>query len=106
MSDQRLSPALGIDLLRAARAYGLDAQFSRDAGRYVCNYAFWRGLEAARSGDRKRIAAFIHIPNLRRLAAKRRHRRRPSLMDLTQTGAAILASLLAAHKRAATRAKR
>jgi pyroglutamyl-peptidase len=100
-NNERLSPALGIRLLGAARSYGLDARFSRDAGRYVCNYAFWRALEISGRGNKARTAAFIHIPSLRRLAAKRSRRRRPSLADLTQTGSAILLSLLAAHRRAA-----
>lgn len=98
---RRLSPALGMGLLRASRSYGLDAHFSRDAGRYVCNYAFWRALEIAGTGNKARTAAFIHIPSLRRMAAKRSRRRRPSLADLTLTGSAILLSLLAAHRRAA-----
>jgi pyroglutamyl-peptidase len=98
-SDQHLSPVLGADILRAALAFGLDARFSRDAGRYVCNYAYWRGLEFARRGNRMRTAAFIHIPSLRRLAAKRRRRRRPTLVDLTQTASTILVTLLSAHRR-------
>ena len=98
-SDRRLPPALAIDLLRAARSQGLDARFSRDAGRYVCNYAFWRALEISGRDNKARTAAFIHIPSLRRPAAKRSGRRRPSLADLTRTGSAILQSLLAAHRR-------
>jgi pyroglutamyl-peptidase len=98
---RRLPPALRIGLLRASRSYGLDARFSRDAGRYVCNYAFWRALEISGGGNKARTAAFIHIPNLRRLAAKRGSKPRPSLADLTQTGSAVLLSLLAAHRRAA-----
>jgi pyroglutamyl-peptidase len=101
VGHRRLSPALGMGLLRASRSYGLDARFSRDAGRYVCNYAFWRALEIAGTGNKARTAAFIHIPSLRRLAAKRGRKPRPSLADLTQTGSAILLSLLAAHRRAA-----
>jgi len=100
-NNERLSPTLGIRLLGAARSYGLDARFSRDAGRYVCNYAFWRALEISGRGNKARIAAFIHIPSLHQLAAKRSRRRRPSLADLTRTGSAILLSLLAAHRRAA-----
>lgn len=101
VNDDKLPPALATSLLRAARSYGLDARFSRDAGRYVCNYAFWRALEISGSGNKARTAAFIHIPSLRRIAAKRSRKRRPSLADLTQTGSALLLSLLAAHRRAA-----
>jgi pyroglutamyl-peptidase len=99
--NRRLPPSLAARLLLAARSYGLKADFSRDAGRYVCNYAFWRALETISRGNRKRTAAFIHIPNLRRPAAKSRiaRRARPGLSELTQTAGAILVSMLAARRR-------
>ena len=98
---RRLPPSLGVRLRLAARSCGLKAEYSRDAGRYVCNYAFWRALETMSRGNKKRLAAFIHIPNLRKAAAKKRFARRapPSLTGLTRTGGAILLSLLAAHRR-------
>src|SRR5262249_50234893 len=34
-------------LLRAARATGVPAALSHDAGRYLCNYLCWRAAEAA-----------------------------------------------------------
>ena len=58
-------------------------------------------FDIAGTGNKARTAAFIHIPSLRRIAAKRSRMRRPSLADLTLTGSAILLSLLAAHRRAA-----
>ncbi|MGJ4904509.1 pyroglutamyl-peptidase I [Bradyrhizobium sp. HKCCYLS2058] len=53
-------------LLRAARATGIDARASRDAGSYLCNYLSWRAIEATRAADGPRLAAFIHIPPLPR----------------------------------------
>ena len=98
--DRGLAPSLGIRLLRAARSYGVKAQFSRDAGRYVCNYAFWRALELNTSGNRRRMAAFIHIPKIRRPSAKKGRRRpSPGLQDLARTGGALLLSLLAMYRR-------
>jgi pyroglutamyl-peptidase len=97
----RLLPAsLAMLLRRAGRSHGIKCEFSRDAGRYVCNYAFWQALET-RAGNAQRLAAFIHIPNIKPAAAKRGRASRPlpSLADLTQTAAAILASLVAAYKR-------
>jgi pyroglutamyl-peptidase len=95
----RIAPSLAIRLRRAGRAYGLQAEFSRDAGRYVCNYAYWRALEMG-GGNERRMAAFIHIPNLRRASARSGTARAlPTLPDLTRTAAAILLSLLAAHRR-------
>jgi pyroglutamyl-peptidase len=35
-------------LLGAMRPSGFPARLSRDAGRYLCNYAYWRALERAR----------------------------------------------------------
>lgn len=49
-------------LLRAARTTGIDARASRDAGRYLCNYLCWRGIEATQAPDGPRLAAFVHVP--------------------------------------------
>jgi pyroglutamyl-peptidase len=59
-------------LLRAARATGVDVRSSRDAGRYLCNYLSWRGIEATRQSDGPRLAAFIHVPLTARETASRR----------------------------------
>ena len=47
-------------LLGAARGSRVPTRLSRDAGRYLCNYVYWRALEASRSGTP--LAQFIHIP--------------------------------------------
>src|SRR4051812_1251389 len=47
-------------LRRAARARRVPTRMSRDAGRYLCNYVYWRALEASRSGTP--LVQFIHIP--------------------------------------------
>jgi pyroglutamyl-peptidase len=100
VDHRRLPPSLATRLRLAGRSHDLATEFSRDAGRYVCNYAFWRALEM-NSGNEKRLAAFIHIPNLKRASTRSGGARRPlpNLPDLTRTGAAILLSLLAAYKR-------
>ena len=65
-ATSRLSPALATRLrLRRPLARPAD-RFSRDAGRYVCNYVFWRALEMQRRQRSERLAAFIHVPNLQR----------------------------------------
>lgn len=53
-------------LLRAARATGIDARLSRDAGRYLCNYLSWRAIEATRTRHGPRLAAFVHVPLIAR----------------------------------------
>lgn len=45
--------------LDAIRATGAPARLSRDAGRYVCETAYWRLLSGPR---RPRLAAFLHVP--------------------------------------------
>jgi len=47
-------------LLGATRASAVPSRLSRDAGRYLCNYAFWRGLEHAHNG--RPLVQFVHIP--------------------------------------------
>ena len=73
-------------LLAAARSARVPARLSRDAGRYLCNYVYWRALETSRSGT---PTQFIHIPPLRKV-------RHP---DLVRAGEAILLALLAAQRR-------
>jgi len=79
-------------LLSAARATRIDARLSRDAGRYICNAAFYRALHM-----HPRLVAFVHIPRprqRRRLDGKR-GRRRPTMDALVRAGEAILVDILA-----------
>ena len=62
---QRFGPHTA-KLLRAAKATGIDARASRDAGSYLCNYLSWRAIEAVNADNGPRLAAFIHIPPLAR----------------------------------------
>jgi pyroglutamyl-peptidase len=98
-------------LVMAARAAGVPAALSRDAGRYLCNYLCWRAAEAAGAGT-PQLVAFIHVPrvlapNMRRVQARPSLRsRRPkagpgcqspvTLDDLTEAGEAIVQAALAA----------
>jgi len=83
-------------LLMAALASGVPAALSHDAGHYLCNYLCWRAAEAARAGV-LRLAAFIHVPGLRRAEIKLRG---PILTfdDLTRAGEAIVRTALAAAR--------
>jgi pyroglutamyl-peptidase len=47
-------------LLYALRRTALPARLSRDAGAYLCNYAYWRALRDVRSG--RPLVQFVHIP--------------------------------------------
>jgi pyroglutamyl-peptidase len=73
-------------LLQAARLTGVDVRPSRDAGRYLCNYLSWRGIEATRAAGGPNLAAFVHVP----LVAAETASRRMTADELTDAGEAIL----------------
>jgi pyroglutamyl-peptidase len=81
-------------LLRAARATGIDARASRDAGSYLCNYLSWRAIEAVRRGGGPRLAAFVHVPLLARGTARRKGDARITLDHLVDAGEAMLLELV------------
>ena len=84
-------------LASAARHTGLRTRISHDAGRYLCNYVYWRGLEASRSGTP--LVQFIHIPPVARGPRRPTRKRRPSPAALARAGEAILLALLTARRR-------
>jgi pyroglutamyl-peptidase len=86
-------------LLAAVRASGIPARLSRDAGRYVCNYAYWRALAQT---DRKGgpLVQFVHIPRIEfdaRPKQKRRHRP-PSFHTALVAAENLLIGLMAARR--------
>jgi pyroglutamyl-peptidase len=88
-----------VRLLRAAQATGIDARTSRDAGSYLCNYLCWRALEAIDQEAGPRLAAFIHVPPLKRDGSAHV----PggiTLEHLTDAGVAMLLEMLKAARRA------
>jgi pyroglutamyl-peptidase len=84
-------------LVTAARRTGMRTRPSRDAGRYLCNYVYWRALEASRTGTP--LVQFIHIPPVARGSRPPSRKRRPSPALLARAGEAILLALLTAHRR-------
>jgi pyroglutamyl-peptidase len=89
-------------LVGAAREGALSARLSRDAGTYLCNYAYWRALERARGGTP--LVQFIHVPSLRfkprsRRRGTRRRGRTSSFDDLVAAGEMLLIALIAARRR-------
>ena len=85
-----------VRLLAASRASRTPTRLSRDAGRYLCNYVYWRALEASRSGT---LAQFIHIPPVGRKPLRPGRKRRISQVALARAAEAILFALLAAQRR-------
>jgi pyroglutamyl-peptidase len=86
-------------LLAAAQGSRMPARLSRDAGRYVCNYCYWRALELAGRG-RRPLVQFIHIPRLRfESRPKRRQKHRaPSFHTALVAAENLLIALVAARR--------
>ena len=93
-------------LLLAARTTGIDARASRDAGSYLCNYLSWRAIEATRTADGPRLAAFIHIPQLARTGtALPKGRSDITLEALVDAGEAMLMELIKRVRQASRRTR-
>jgi len=84
-------------LLGALRGRRIPARLSRDAGRYLCNYAYWRALESA--GGRRPLVQFVHIPEVALAPRRRGARPLPAFSSLVAAGEALLVALLAASRR-------
>ena len=88
-------------LLTAAHQTGMKAKLSVDAGRYICNAAFFLALDAARRADTPNMVAFVHIPwpRSRRPRKPRAQKRQlPSVSALNRAGEEILLALIAAAR--------
>lgn len=90
-------------LLAGARGTGVPAVRSRNAGSYLCNYAYWRGLEAAGRPGGPQAVVFVHIPPIafkklparQGAAGKPGRRPAPGLAALVRAAEAILQGLVA-----------
>jgi pyroglutamyl-peptidase len=52
-------------MVAAIQAAGLGAYASSDAGRYLCNYTFYRALTETAREAAPPLVAFLHVPSLR-----------------------------------------
>jgi pyroglutamyl-peptidase len=84
-------------LVEAARDVGVRAAPSRNAGSYLCNYIYWRALEAARGAGGPRLVAFVHVPPVKRKARPTSSKRRGGYRvdDLVRASEAILIAMAA-----------
>src|SRR4051812_27134068 len=89
-----------LKLLRAARATGVDARSSRDAGAYLCNYLSWRAIESVNTDKHLELASFIHIPLLARDSTPQR-KARITLEQLVDAGEAMLLEMVKLARQAA-----
>ena len=80
----------------AARATGIPAALSHDAGSYLCNYLCWRASEAASMPNGPRLTAFVHVPNVRPapLRPARKSALPLTLDDLVAAGTAMMLAAL------------
>jgi pyroglutamyl-peptidase len=116
--DAMRNPLSVARLVKAARTAGVAAAPSRNAGSYLCNYLYWRALEAAAGPDGPGLVIFIHVPPIglkdvpkkpfklpqRRLSKKRakklssrrrtKTRRAPRRNDLVRAGEAIVLAMM------------
>ena len=80
-------------LIAAARATRVRTALSRDAGSYLCNYVYWRALEAAARPGGPRLAVFVHVPAVAAKFRPRGRRRKLTLDALVRAGWAILLAI-------------
>jgi pyroglutamyl-peptidase len=86
-------------LIAAARAAGMPARLSQDAGRYLCNYLCWRACEQANTPGGPRLIAFIHVPRVQSARRARRwacNKEPFTFTELVQASEAIVWAALAA----------
>lgn len=95
----RAVPAPTRRLLAALRDARIPAALSRDAGRYLCNYLIWCAAEATAKSDGPRLAAFVHVPPVRRIPRRPGRNLQLSSDDLTRAGTALMVALSAATRR-------
>jgi pyroglutamyl-peptidase len=70
---------------------------SRDAGRYLCNYAYWRALERAR--ETLTLVQFVHIPYIKLPRRHRSRRKTLAFPPLLAAAEMLLVALIAASRR-------
>lgn len=87
-------------LLGAARARNGSVRLSRDAGRYLCNYAYWRALQRAPHG--RPLVQFVHIPAIAQSMLPHRRNKKWRALTLRQiltVAENLLIALASAPKR-------
>jgi pyroglutamyl-peptidase len=86
-------------LLSAAGPRKIPARLSRDAGRYLCNYVYWRALRRAPRGSP--LVQFVHIPPVARRSRPARRSKKshaPTLAHVVTAAENLLIALVAARK--------
>ena len=99
-ADAKLFGPHTTNLLHAARATGIDARLSRDAGAYLCNYLSWRAIEATQQPSGPALASFIHVPLIARDGSAFDAASRVTLEQLVDAGESMLLETVKLTRRA------
>ena len=91
-------------LLRAARATGIDARPSRDAGAYLCNYLSWRAIEIRPHRQQSSVRSFHSHPLVARGTSLRRGASHVTLEELVDAGEAMLMEMVKQARQSAREA--
>jgi pyroglutamyl-peptidase len=83
-------------LLSALRRSALPARLSRDAGAYLCNYAYWRALQRVQA--RRPLVQFVHIPWISAAPKRTGAGSAPSMSRLVIACEGLLLALIAASR--------
>lgn len=82
-------------LLRTLQQARVPARLSRDAGRYVCNLAYWHALSEGSDLLRAPLVQFVHVPKVASPASRQPPRRKTvTMMDLVRAGESLLLALV------------
>lgn len=93
-----VAPARQQPLRIAAGRARVPARLSIDAGKYLCNFTYWRALELTR--DNGALVQFVHVPNVSQAQARTRSygKHRLTETDLLRAAEAILLALAVAAR--------
>jgi pyroglutamyl-peptidase len=85
--------------LRVAARARVPVRLSHNAGRYLCNYLYWRGVEL-RGSAAPRVVVLVHVPLVRRGPRRRTaHGAQATIPELVRAAAAMLRVLVTAARR-------
>lgn len=87
-------------LMVRASASGVAAKLSRNAGTYLCNFAYWLAIESTHAGEcgGATLVQFIHVPQVAPSCSRPVARRPVTLDRLACAGEAALVALASAAR--------
>jgi pyroglutamyl-peptidase len=89
----------GAHTLRGRAPFTRLLAAARAAGSYLCNYVYWRALEAAARPSGPDVIAFVHVPRLRTRSRRTGRSPAPTIDQLTRAAQAIVLATATASRR-------